>query len=176
MPKQKAKKVKVTVKKHTPEQSLGQKIGKVLLNYFVTQFILMILVGVASWGLLTLLHVQYPITLAVVTGVLSGVPGFGMFVSTLAIMLVAILDKVSMWNGSPAWLEGMIVLVIFFVFNKIVDLIIAPIFLGKATKVNPLIMVILIIVGTIFFGVPGAILATPFYLVIRTTVKHFNER
>lgn len=175
MPKTKAKKVKVTVKKYLPEETLGAKIGKVLLNYFVTQFILMILVGVASWGILTLLHVQYPITLAVVTGVLSGVPGFGMFVSTLVIMLVAMLDKVSMWNGSPVWLEGIIILVIFFVFNKIVDLIIAPIFLGKATKVNPLIMIILIIIGTVFFGVLGAILVVPLYLVVRTIIVHFTQ-
>ncbi len=175
MPKTKAKKVKVIVKKHTLGMTLGQKIGKVLLNYIVTQFILMILVGIASWGILTLLHVQYPVTLAIVTGVLSGVPGFGMFVSTLAIMLVAILDKVSMWNGSPAWLEGIIVLIIFFVFNKLIDLVIAPIFLGKATKVNPFIMIILIIVGTVFFGVLGAILAVPLYLIIRTIIEHFSE-
>lgn len=175
MSKTKAKKVKVTIKKNIPEQTLGEKIGKVLFNYFVTQFILMILVGIASWGILTLLHVQYPITLAVVTGVLSGVPGFGMFVSTLAIMLVAMLDKVSMWNGSPAWLEGIIVLVIFFVFNKIVDLIIAPIFLGKATKVNPLMMIMLIIIGTVFFGVLGAILVVPLYLVVRTIIVHFTQ-
>jgi predicted PurR-regulated permease PerM len=136
----------------------------------------MIIVGAATWGILSLLHVGYPILLAVMTGVLSGVPGFGMTVSTIITALVAILDNSHMWTNSPTWLEALIILVLFFVFNKFIDLIIAPIFLGKTNKVNPFIVVVLVILGTVLMGVPGAILAVPVYLVVRTIIDHFEGK
>lgn len=168
-------KVKVKVAKKEASLTLGQKIGKVLVNYLTTQFVLMVIVGLATWGILNLLHVGYPILLAVITGVLSGVPGFGMVVSTIVTMLVVILDGVNMWTGSPAWLEAIIIVAIFFVFNKFIDLVIAPIFLGKTTKINPLIVILLVTVGTLLMGIWGAILAVPAYLIIRTIVEHFSS-
>ncbi len=172
----KPKSKKVIVKRKESEQTLGGKIGKALLTYLTTQFVLMILVGLATWGILSLLHVGYPILLAVMTGVLSGVPGFGMTVSTIIIALVAILDNTNMWTNSPSWLEALIILVLFFVFNKFIDLIIGPIFLGKTNKVNPFVVVILVVLGTVFMGIPGAILAMPIYLVIKTTLEHFEGK
>lgn len=167
-------KIKTKKIKSSKQPTLGQKIGKVLGNYLTTQFVLMVIVGFASWGILTLLKVDYAVLLAIITGVLSGVPGFGMFISTVVTGIVAILDKSPMWTNSPAWLEGLIVVAIFFVFNKIIDLVVAPIFLGKTTKINPLIVILLITLGTIFFGVLGAILAVPLYLVIKTIIEHFS--
>jgi predicted PurR-regulated permease PerM len=146
MPKAKSK----TIKK----LSLGQEILKVLGNYLATQFILMLLVGFATWGILNLLKVNYSILLAIITGTLSGVPGFGMTLAAIIAAVVAILDGSNMWTNSPGWLEALIVLVAFFVFNKIIDLIIAPIFLGKATKVHPLIVILLTLWGTIWLGIP----------------------
>lgn len=166
-------KSKVKIKKKAPELTLDQKIVKVLVNYFTTQFILMVLVGFAAWGILELINVEYTVPLAVITGILSGVPVLGMFVSTIVTAVVAVLDDANMWTGSPAWLEGLIVIVIFFIFNKVVDWIIAPVFLGKATKVNPFIVILITTVGTISFGVVGAVLATPLYLVVKTIVEHF---
>jgi len=175
MSKGKIREVEVTVKNEKLGLTLGKKVKKVLLNYLTTQFVLMVIVGFTTWGILTLLHVSYPILLAVITGVLSGVPGYGMLLANLANTLVAIFDKTAMWINSPAWLEGVIVLATFFVLNKIVDLVITPIFLGKTNNINPFIAAILTIFGTLLAGVPGAILAIPVYLVVRTTVKHFNE-
>lgn len=171
MPKRKLNRTKV-VKKLT----LGQEIGKVLGNYLMTQFILMLLVGFGAWGLLSLLKVGYGILLAIITGALSGVPGFGMTISAIIIAVVAVLDKSSMWPGSSAWLEALIVLVVFFIFNKIIDLVVAPIFLGKTVKINPLVIILLIAVGTVTLGIAGAILAVPIYLVIKTVANHFNNK
>lgn len=175
MPKSKAKKIRVKTTKKEPQLSLGHKIGKVLVNYFTTQFILMTLIGVASWGILTLLKVKYALTLGILTGVLSGIPNFGMIIATIAATLVAFFDKANMWTGSPPWLEGVVILIIFFVFNKIVDMLVAPLFLGKTNKVNPFVVFLLVVLGTIFFGIWGAILAVPAFLVIKTVTEHFSN-
>jgi predicted PurR-regulated permease PerM len=108
------------------------------------------------------------------TGVLSAIPNFGMLLATVVAGLVAILDGVNMWVNSPAWLEGLIILAIFFVFNKFVDLILAPIFLGATNKVNPFILLLIVLAGTIFFGIWGAILSVPLFLTIKTVIEHFS--
>ena len=175
MPKSKSKKVKVTVKRKEPRLTLGQRIGKVLIGYFTTQFILMIFVGVCSWAILDSLHVGSAVLLGVVTGVLSGVPGIGMLVSSVAAALVAVMDNISMWNGSQPWLEGIIVLAIYFIFNKLVDWIIAPLFLGKVTKANPFVIIILVGITTLILGPFGGLLAMPIYLIVKTTIEYYGE-
>lgn len=166
---------KIKAKKETKQQPLNKKILKVLITYFTTQFILMVIVGSATWGILSLMNVQYAVLLSVVTGVMSSIPTFGMLIATVIIAIVAIFDNVSMWVNSPVWLEGLVVLAVFFVFNKIVDLALAPIFLGKANKLSPLTVSLLVVFGTMFFGVWGAILAVPIYLVIRTSVEYYRS-
>ncbi len=168
-------KVKSKSKKVVAPQTLGGKIGKALGNYITTQFILMLLVGFATWGILSLLNVKYSILLGIATGVLSGIPSFGMFIAVIAITLVAIFDKVVFLPKAPGIVEGIVVFLIFVLFNKLVDFLIAPIFLGKTNKVSPLALLLVTILGTVFFGVIGAILAMPLYLVIKTTIDHFRS-
>lgn len=165
---------KTKAKKEAKQQPLSRKISKVLVNYFTTQFILMVIVGLATWGILSLMNVQYAVLLAVVTGIMSSIPGFGMLTATVIIATVAIFDNVGMWTNSPVWLEGLVVLTVFFIFNKIVDLALAPIFLGKATKLSPFTVILLVVLGTMFLGVWGAVLAVPIYLVIRTSIEHYR--
>lgn len=171
----KSKKVKATSKKKNKQLSLGAQIGKVLLSYFTTQFILMILVGVATWGILTFLNVEYALLLGIITGILSGIPNIGMFFATVGIVAVTVLDQASFWPNSSPILEGVIVVLIFVVFNKLVDFLLAPIFLGKVVKLNPIILFFVIILGTIFLGPLGAILAVPLVLVIRTIIQYYSK-
>lgn len=175
MPKTKSKKTRPVARKNEPQIDLGTQIWKVLLAYFTTQFILMILIGFATWGILALLHVRYAILLAIFTGVLSGIPNIGMFFATIAIAAVTIFDKVNFWSNSSPLVEGMLVLIIFIVLNKFVDFILAPIFLGRAVKLNPIIVFFVIILGTVFLGPAGAVLAVPMLLVVRTIIKHYNK-
>jgi predicted PurR-regulated permease PerM len=166
------KKKKIT--KNEAPQTLGVKIGKTLGNYFTTQFILMLFVGFSTWGILALLNVKYAILLGIATGVLSAVPNFGMFIAVVAITLVAIFDKAVFLPNSPSIIEGVVVFLIFVIFNKLVDFLIAPIFLGKTNKANPLVLLLVTLFGTIFFGITGALLAMPLYLVVKTTIDHFR--
>lgn len=175
MPKAKTKKRKTAPKKKEVQLGLGAQIGKVLLAYFTTQFILMVLIGFTTWGILALLDVRYAVLLGVFTGVLSGIPNIGMFFATIAITAVAVLDKINFWPNSSPLVEGVLTLIIFIALNKLVDFLLAPIFLGKAVKLNPVILFFVILLGTIFLGPAGAILAVPILLVVRTVIKYQNK-
>lgn len=167
---------KLRSKKKEVSLTLEQKIKKVLVGYVSTQFVLMVIVGVATWGVLNLLNVEYAVLLGILTGVLSSIPNFGIAIATIAITLVTIFDKVSLWPNSPPIVEGLLVIVIFVLLNKIVDLVLAPLFLGKTNKVSPVLVFLLTLFGTILYGVPGAILAVPVYLVIKTVIEHFDGK
>ena len=176
MSKTKTKTSKSVSKSREKGKGLGAQIGKNLLAYFTTQFILMVIVGLATWGILTFLHVEYAILLAVFAGILSGIPNVGMFLATIAIVAVTMLDQSHFWLGSSPIVEGIIVLLIFVVLNKLVDFLLAPIFLGKAVKLNPIILFIVIVLGTILLGPVGAILAVPAFLVVRTIFNYLQNR
>lgn len=169
-------KVKVKTKKSEVSPSLGKKIVKVLVGYFTTQFILMVIVGFAAWGILVWFKVQYAILLAILIAILSVVPHFGMALGSITAAIVAIFDKVIFINNAPAIIEGILLLLVFFVLNKIVDFLLAPIFLGATNKVNPIIIFLAVIFGTFAFGLAGAILAVPVVLVTITIWQHFNSK
>lgn len=163
------------MKKVTP-RTLGEKIRKVLINYFTTQFVLMIIVGLTTWGILTLLNLKYALVLAILTGVLSAIPNFGILVATVVASLVAVFDQVVFLQNTPSIIEGIVVLLIFVLLNKLVDLFLAPFFLGKTNNINPLVVFLVTLLGTIFFGIWGAIFAMPVFLIAKTVLEDFNNQ
>ena len=151
-----------------------RKIVIVLKNYLVTQFVLIIIITLAIWGILSILNVKYALILGVFTGVLSVVPNYGVIISSIVVALVAILDKAIFLPTLPSYVEGLAVIAILLIFNKLVDIFITPLFLGKTNNINPLLLTIVVILGTVLFGVPGAILSVPVVLVIKTILDHFH--
>lgn len=155
--------------------TLREKIRKVLINYFTTQFVLMIIVGLTTWGILTLLNLKYALVLAILTGVLSAIPNFGILVATVVASLVAVFDQVVFLQNTPSIIEGIVVLLIFVLLNKLVDLFLAPFFLGKTNNISPLVVFLVTLLGTIFFGIWGAIFAMPVFLIAKTVLEDFNK-
>lgn len=156
--------------------TLREKIRKVLINYFTTQFVLMIIVGLTTWGILTLLNLKYALVLAILTGVLSAIPNFGILVATVVASLVAVFDQVVFLQNTSSIIEGIVVLLIFVLLNKLVDLFLAPFFLGKTNNINPLVVFLVTLLGTIFFGIWGAIFAMPVFLIAKTVLEDFNNQ
>lgn len=168
-------KVKAKTVKSEITSSLGKKIIKVLVGYFTTQFVLMVIVGLAAWGILVWFKVQYALLLAILIGILSVVPHFGMTLGAAVASAVAIFDKVVFIKNTPPIFEGILLILVLFTLNKIVDFFLAPILLGTTSKIHPLVIFLAVIIGTFAFGVTGAILAVPVVLVAITIWQHFDK-
>ena len=97
---------------------LVDEIKIVLINYLKTQFVLMLIVTALVWGALSLLGVKHAVILAFGTGALSVVPFFGMTIASIIAGLVAIFDQVVFLSSMPSYVEGLVILLIFFVLNK----------------------------------------------------------
>lgn len=163
-------------KNNKTQPDLTSMIRVVLVNYLKTQFVLMLIVTVLVWGILSLINVKYSIILAFFTGALSIIPFFGMTFASIAACLVAIFDMVVFLPNVHPIIEGLVILLIFFILNKFVDLLLAPLFLGKTNKINPILLILVVFFGTIFFGIMGAFLAVPILLVLKTTIEYYSGK
>jgi predicted PurR-regulated permease PerM len=167
--------VRTKISKKTSPLTLGGKIKKVLVGYFTSQFILTIVVALVVWGILFLLKVKSALPLGILTGVLSAVPNFGIITASIIVALVAIFDHVRFLPKYPEVFEGLLLLLILVLLNKVVDLFLTPIILAKVGKVNPLVMFTIVLIATVYFGITGAILVTPIFLVLKTIWEHYRR-
>ncbi|MBS1996668.1 MAG: AI-2E family transporter [Cyanobacteria bacterium SZAS LIN-2] len=101
---------------------------------------------------LSLLHVNYALTLGAVAGLLNIVPYIGSFAAALFSILVA-------FNQDP-WL-GLFVVVLFAAEQWVESNFIVPILLGRQVELHPLAVLIAMVVGATLAGIAGAIVAIP---------------
>jgi predicted PurR-regulated permease PerM len=101
---------------------------------------------------LSILHVNYALTLGAVGGLLNIVPYIGSFAAACFSVLVA-------FNQSPVL--GLLVLILFAVEQWIESNFIVPILLGRQVELHPLAVLIAMIIGATLAGIAGAIAAIP---------------
>ena len=145
-----------------------EKVKKVLLAYLKTQFVLMLITTLAVWLALQILGVRLALLLAVFTGAVSIVPNLGILVASVVVSLTAIFDGRVLWSGTSSVWEGVVVFLLMMMINKIIDLLVAPMFVGKVGGVNGWLMLGLVTLGTLIFGFWGALLTAPVVLAVKT--------
>lgn len=154
------------------QKNLSQKIAWVLWVYIKTQFLVVMIVTFVSWGILSLLGVEYPLLLGILTGAASIVPILGLVVTAIISALVAIFDGMRFLPTLPAILEGLVVLVLYGGLNIVVDYFLSPYLIGKSTKIHPMILLAAVLLGTFAFGFLGALFAIPILLVAKTIIEN----
>jgi predicted PurR-regulated permease PerM len=160
----------------TLEISLAGKIAGTLVNYVKTQFLVFPVVTIVTWIILNLLGIKYSLLLAFVTGSLSIVPLVGMSAAALITGTVAVFDGVRFLNGFHPVFEGIVIIIIYIILNQLIDFFLTPYLIGKTSKVNPLLILLTVIIGTWLFGIVGAVLSVPVLLVVMTILKHYSEK
>jgi predicted PurR-regulated permease PerM len=157
------------------EKSLSREILLTLAGYVKTQFLVFTIVTASVFFILTALGVRYALLLAVTTGALSAVPVFGMTVAAVLTALVAVFDGARFLSGPHPVFEGVIILIIYFLMNQLIDFILAPYLMGRITRINPLLVLFTVIIGTWVFGIMGAVFSVPALLTVRTILKHYEK-
>lgn len=165
----------MATKNKSQHSTLRAKIVKVLRDYLVSQFVLMIIVFIAVLAILTMLKVKYALLLAILTGVLSIIPNYGMIVSTIIVAAVATFDNVTSIQNVSNYVEGVAIILILVVLNKIIDTFLSPLLLGKTNRISPLAIFLVVMLGTLTFGILGAVISVPILLVTKTIWEHYKE-
>lgn len=164
-------------KAHKPnKRTLPNKIVDVLITYARTYLLLIIVVTLLAWLMLSWLGVRFALLLALITGSLSVVPILGITVAAVIACLVAIFDGVRFLPTSPPLFEGLLVVVIYGILNFAVDYLLSPYLIGKSTNIPPLLLLVLVLMGTWIFGVWGALMTVPVILVIKTIIEDNKQK
>lgn len=130
---------------HDVSNKLGHWLrGQVVLCFFI--FI------VAYLGL-TILGIDYALTLALFAGVMEAVPMVGAYIGALPAVLVALL------TGSP--LKALIVAIFFLILQQLEGNIIVPQVMKKAVGVHPMLVLLAALIGAALLGFVGVLIAVP---------------
>jgi len=128
-----------------------------------------IMVGVSAALGLTILGVNYPLLLGVVTGLANVVPYLGPIIGGSAAILVTLVQFKS--------LSVIAQVVVLYLSLKLLDLLaIQPLAVGKGNNLHPVLLIASIIVGESALGIVGMIIAVPTITILQKIGSLLLER
>jgi predicted PurR-regulated permease PerM len=116
-------------------------------------FLIALVSAVVYLGLGPILHLPYALALSVLTGVLEIIP----LVGPLAATAIVAVDAFAHGGAGVA----LVVIGFFFVIRQVEDQIVAPIVIGRAVHLHPVVTIFAVLVGLSVYGILGGLLGVP---------------
>jgi len=108
-----------------------------------------VVIGVTLW----ILGVPLLFPLAALVFVAAFVPLIGILVAGALAILVAL--------GTKGWIAAVVLLVVFITANQLEGHLLQPQVVGRMIKLHPLAVILVLAVGSVVGGIPGAVVAVP---------------
>ncbi len=138
------------------------ELGVNLQNWLLGQFIVMTIIGVATWIGLRIIGVPLSGVLGLIAGVLDFIPVVGPWIAAiLAVLLAVVKDPImALW-----------VVVLFVVLHFLEGHVLIPQVQKYATRLPPVLTIISLALFAKLFGFMGLLVATPLLVVVVILVK-----
>jgi predicted PurR-regulated permease PerM len=136
------------------------------------QLLICVINGVLTYIGLLVFDVKYGLILAVVAGLMSLIPIFGSILSSLPIVLVALVsgdEGIDVFRGVAMtfWIIG-----IHFIEANLLN----PKIIGTAAKIHPVLVIFSLFLGEHTYGLVGALLAVPVLSAISVIFMYFYRK
>jgi len=143
---------------------IGRRLDPVLKRYFVGLFVIVIYAVIAAYiGLGVILGIDHAFFLALLTGILETIPIIG---STSAAIIAGLVSL-----HTATGLSSILAFALYAVLLRLsIDQIVAPLVLGSAANVHPVLIIFCFLTGAALLGIPGAILAVPAALTVKAAL------
>lgn len=148
---------------HVAAETVIEEIETKLGVWLRTQFLLMLIVGAMTFLGLWLLGVDYALPLALIAGLLEIIPTLGPIIAGIPAVIVGF---------AASSLTGFGVLALVILVQQLENNLIIPKLIQKAVGFNPLVTMIIILIGGNLFGLLGVLISVPAALVASITAKH----
>ncbi|MBL4633188.1 MAG: AI-2E family transporter [Kofleriaceae bacterium] len=136
------------------------------------QLIICLVNGVFTYIGLLIFSVNYSLILAIVAAILSLIPIFGSILSTIPVVLVALVSGDEGLDFSrPVFMVAWIVGIHFIEAN-----LLNPKIIGTAAKMHPVLVIFALVLGEHSFGLTGALLAVPTASIIQVFFLFFKGK
>jgi len=136
-------------------------------GWFLSRILGCLFVGIFSYLSFLLFNTEYPLSLAILAGVLDFVPIIGPIITGVIIFVIVSLEN--FW-------QAIFVLIVFILIQQIENNIILPALAKKFVGLPPVIVLLALTVGGILWGIWGAILAIPFFGILFEFFKEFLQK
>lgn len=138
------------------------RLSRRMSSWVAGQLLLALIVGSATFVLLTALRIPYALPLALVAGIGEMIPVVGPIVSAIPAVIIALfLSPWQFWG----------VLIGAIVIQQLENYLLVPRIMGQKMSVSPLAIFIAFLIGGSLLGIVGAILAIPVSAIIQVTFE-----
>lgn len=141
---------------------IQKKLGMWLRGQLILSLIIFLLIFIG----LTILGVKYALVLALIAGLAEFIPFVGPLISAIPAIFLTFAD-------SP--LKALLVIILYIIVQQLENQIIVPKVMQKSVGLNPIIVIIVMLIGAKIAGVLGVILAVPTATIIKIFLSDFFE-
>ncbi|MDP2624774.1 MAG: AI-2E family transporter [Candidatus Peregrinibacteria bacterium] len=131
------------------------------------QLKLMVAMTVITFIGLTLLGVDYALTLALLAGITELLPVVGPIIAMIPALLIGLNDSLSL----TFWIFMMYIII-----QQVEGNILVPLIMNKAVGLSPIIIVIAMLIGFQFLGIMGIIISVPVATAISIFIKDYAAK
>jgi predicted PurR-regulated permease PerM len=132
--------------------------------WFWGELTLMTVIGLMTFIGLQFIGVKYALPLAVLAGLLEVVPNIGPIIAAIPALLIA---------SAQSPFLGLSTVALSVIIQQLENNLVVPVIMKKAVDLNPIITLIVLILGGNLGGVLGLLLSIPAYLLIEAFVREF---
>ncbi|MFD1177032.1 AI-2E family transporter [Paenibacillus puldeungensis] len=144
--------------------NLLKEIDEALGNYIRGQLLVCVIIGVLAYIGYIIIGMPFALLMAGVVAICNIIPYLGPFLGAAPAMVVA---------TTISWKMVLLVLLVNMVCQMIESNIISPQVVGRTLHLHPLLIIFALLVGGEIAGIPGLILAVPFFAVMKVIIQHF---
>jgi len=138
---------------------------KRMASWFWGEIVLMTVVGVFTYFGLLLLGIRYALPLAVLAGLLEVVPNIGPVLSSIPAIIIGF---------SQSYFGGFSAMALYVIVQQLENNLVVPVIMKKAVGLNPIMTLIVLLVGGRVGGVLGVLLAIPILLFAETIFREYS--
>ncbi|MCE3229838.1 MAG: family transporter [Bacteroidetes bacterium] len=143
------------------------KTKRIIQSYLVGLFFEMLIIATLSSVALLLLGIEYAIILGITGAILNIIPYIGGIIAIALPMIIAFVTKDS---STYAILVFFIYLLIQFIDNHFI----IPKIVASRVKLNALVSVVVILIGSAIWGIPGMFLSIPVTGILKVIFDHIE--
>ncbi len=141
------------------------KVNNVAEKYMTGVFIVVLILSVTHSVALSIIGLKYPILLGITAALFNFIPYFGTLIGAIIPLLFSILAMDSL--NYTLW-----VVIYFLIIQFVENNILTPNITGGIVRLNPLVTILSLIVGSMIWGVVGMLVIIPIMAMFRIFCEH----
>jgi predicted PurR-regulated permease PerM len=144
-------------------EAVKEKVGYWLRG----QLKLMLAMAVLTYVVLSVLGVEYALTLAMIAGITELLPVIGPVIAAIPALLIGL---------NVSLMFALWILIAYIIIQQIEGNVLVPLIMNKAVGLSPLIIIIAMLIGYQFMGILGIMISVPLATAVSIFIKDYTAR